>query len=114
CRRHILIIGMKLNTLSLQFHMLKKMKKVAEVKAGCNGCHTPIAFFAGDVPPPRPEFNSRANESVSCDVCHTVSGFKGDVPYNFNFISNPADGKTKYGPRGTGNSLNIKLLNQIF
>ncbi|HEY4756400.1 MAG TPA: multiheme c-type cytochrome, partial [Ignavibacteriaceae bacterium] len=25
---------------------------VAEVKAGCNGCHTPIAFLAGDVPPP--------------------------------------------------------------
>jgi hypothetical protein len=70
---------------------------VAGVKAGCNGCHSPMAFLAGDVPPPKPEKNSRANESVSCDVCHTITGFKGDVPYNFNYISEP--GKTKYGPR---------------
>lgn len=70
---------------------------VAGVKAGCNGCHTPMAFMAGDVPPPKPEENSRANESVSCDVCHTITGFKGDVPHNFNFVSEP--GKIKHGPR---------------
>lgn len=70
---------------------------VAGVKAGCNGCHTPIAFLAGDTPPPKPEENSRANESVSCDVCHTVTGFQGDVPHNFNWVSEP--GKVKYGPR---------------
>ena len=28
--------------------------KVAEVKAGCNGCHAPAAFFIGDTPPPLP------------------------------------------------------------
>jgi nitrate/TMAO reductase-like tetraheme cytochrome c subunit len=70
---------------------------VAGVKAGCNGCHAPIAFLAGDIPPPRPEENSRANESVSCDVCHTIVGFEGDTPYNFNFISSP--GRLKYGPK---------------
>jgi hypothetical protein len=70
---------------------------VAGVKSGCNGCHSPIAFLAGDVPPPRPEANSRANESVSCDVCHTITGVAGDVPYNFNFISSP--GRVKYGPK---------------
>lgn len=64
---------------------------------GCNGCHTPMAFLAGDVPPPRPAENSRANESVSCDVCHTITGFQGDRPYNFNYVSNP--GRTKYGPK---------------
>ena len=80
----------------------EKDQKVAEVKAGCNGCHAPIAFLAGDVPPPKPEMNSRANESVSCDVCHTITGFAGDTPYNFNFISSPGD--VKYGPRGTGES----------
>jgi hypothetical protein len=62
-----------------------------------NGRHTPIAFMAGDVPPPRPEKNSRVNEAVSCDVCHTVSGFAGNTPYNFNFFFAP--GKIKYGPR---------------
>jgi hypothetical protein len=74
-----------------------KDPKVAGVRAGCNGCHSPLAFLSGDVPPPRPEAKSRANESVSCDVCHTISGFKGETPHNFNFISEP--GKTKLGPR---------------
>lgn len=75
----------------------EKDEKVAGIKAGCNGCHAPVSFMAGDVPPPRPEENSRANESVSCDVCHTITGFKGDVPHNFNYVSEP--GKIKYGPR---------------
>ncbi len=75
----------------------EKDEMVAGVKAGCNGCHSPIAFLAGDVPPPKPEEMSRANESVSCDVCHTVTGFKGDTPHNFNFVSEP--GNKKYGPR---------------
>jgi len=70
---------------------------VAGVKAGCNGCHAPTAFIAGDVPPPLPEKNSRANEGVSCDVCHTITGFEGDTPYNFNFTISP--GKEKYGNR---------------
>ncbi len=75
----------------------EKDEKVAGVKAGCNGCHTPIAYIAGDVPPPLPEKNSRANEAVSCDVCHTITGFKGETPYNFNYTIQP--GKTKYGNR---------------
>jgi hypothetical protein len=75
----------------------EKDPKVAGVKAGCNGCHSPVAFLAGDTPPPKPALNSRANESVSCDVCHTITGFKGETPYNFNFISEP--GRVKYGPR---------------
>ena len=32
----------------------EKDSVVAGVKAGCNGCHTPMAFLAGDVPPPLP------------------------------------------------------------
>ncbi len=75
----------------------EKDEKVAGVKAGCNGCHSPLAFLAGNTPPPRPEENSRANESVSCDVCHTITGFAGDTPYNFNFVSKP--GRTKMGPK---------------
>ena len=64
---------------------------------GCNGCHTPLAFMTGDVTPPRPEENSRANESVSCEVCHIITGFEGEVPVNFNYTVNP--GLTKYGNR---------------
>ncbi len=71
--------------------------KFLPVSHGCNGCHTPIAFLAGDVPPPRPSEMSRANESVSCDVCHTINHFKGEIPFNFSFISEP--GRKKYGPK---------------
>ncbi len=74
--------------------------KVAEVEAGCNGCHTPMAFLVGDVPPPRPEKKSRANESVSCEVCHLITGFEGDTPYNFNYIVKP--GATKFSGRKGG------------
>jgi hypothetical protein len=90
----------------------EKDQMVAGVKAGCNGCHAPIAFLAGDVPPPRPEQQSRANESVSCDLCHTITGFVGDTPHNYNWISEP--GKTKYGPREGKNSPEHNLMKSEF
>lgn len=64
---------------------------------GCNGCHTPMAYLAGDVPPPLPEEGSRANESVSCEVCHLITGIQGDTAHNFNWVIEP--GQTKYSSR---------------
>ncbi len=64
---------------------------------GCNGCHTPMAYMAGDVTPPRPAENSRANESVNCEVCHTITGYRGETPYNFSYEISP--GRTKYGAK---------------
>lgn len=78
----------------------EKDPKVAEVKAGCNGCHAPMAYLAGNVPPPRPEKGDRANEAVSCDICHSITGFEGDTPYNFNYIIKT--GKDKFSTRGGG------------
>lgn len=75
----------------------EKDPMVAGVKAGCNGCHSPLAFLAGDVPPPRPEEGSRANESVSCDICHVIDGLEGDEPFNFNYVAEP--GRRKFGPK---------------
>lgn len=75
----------------------ERVAKVAGVKAGCNGCHAPLAFLAGDIPPKRPAEGTRANEGVSCDLCHSITGFEGDVPFNFNFIVDP--GETKQGVR---------------
>lgn len=72
-------------------------EKVAGVKAGCNGCHAPLAFLAGDIPPRRPAENSRANEGVSCDLCHSITGFEGEIPYNFNYVVKP--GAAKQGVR---------------
>ncbi len=85
---------------------------VAGVKAGCNGCHSPMAFLAGDVPPPTPDKNSRANESVSCDICHSITGFEGDTPFNFNFVIEP--GEIKYGPRDGDNSPEHKMQKSDF
>ncbi|MCA9750782.1 MAG: NapC/NirT family cytochrome c, partial [Gemmatimonadetes bacterium] len=75
-----------------------KEPKVAGVKAGCNGCHAPLAFLAGEIPPRRPAENSRANDGVSCDVCHSITGFEGDVPFNFDYVIAPGD--VKQGIRG--------------
>jgi len=71
--------------------------KMAGAEVGCNACHTPIAFLAGDAVPPRPEEGSRANEGVSCDICHTIIGRTGDPSFNYNYISDP--GRVKYGNR---------------
>ncbi|MBN1559521.1 hypothetical protein JW998_04685, partial [candidate division KSB1 bacterium] len=77
-------------------------EKVPSLKGpvdGCNGCHAPLAYLAGDVTPPRPEAGSRANEGVSCDLCHTITDIKtdDDYPYNFSYVVSP--GRTKYGAK---------------
>lgn len=74
----------------------EKDPKVAEVKAGCNGCHAPMAYLSGKTPPPRPEKNDRANEAVACDICHSITGFEGDIPFNFNYIMKPGFDKYSY------------------
>lgn len=75
----------------------EKVAKFKPVSDGCNGCHAPLAFLAGDVPPPRPG-NSRADESVSCEICHTAVGtVEADPPFNFSWQAVP--GPDKQGPR---------------
>ena len=72
-------------------------EKFAGVRAGCNGCHAPVSFLAGDVPPPRPSAGSRANEAVSCDLCHVIVERTGDPSVNYNYIVEP--GRVKRGNR---------------
>jgi len=74
-----------------------KLEKVADVKAGCIACHAPLAYLAGDIPPQSPAAGTRANEGVSCDVCHGITGSTQEVPFNFSYKINP--GKVKYGSR---------------
>ena len=62
----------------------------------CTACHAPIAYMnekghlesAGKVIPDL--------SGVTCDFCHTISGFAGAVPGNGNYISEPGD--RKFGP----------------
>lgn len=75
----------------------EKDEVVAEVKAGCNGCHSPMAYLTGDIPPSRPAEGTRANDGVHCDFCHTITGHEGEIPYNFSYIISP--GEIKFGPR---------------
>jgi len=86
-----------------------KVEKVAGVKAGCNGCHAPLAFLAGDIPPKRPAEGTRANEGVSCDVCHSITGFEGDTPFNFNFTVSPGEAKqgTRPGVESPGHEIAV-------
>ncbi|MBK9388736.1 MAG: NapC/NirT family cytochrome c [Bacteroidetes bacterium] len=64
---------------------------------GCNGCHTPLAFMGGTLPPPKPSEKSMANESVSCEVCHLIKSAQTDPPFNFSYLIEP--GVTKFAVR---------------
>lgn len=64
---------------------------------GCNGCHTPMAYMAGALPPPRPSEKSMANESVSCEVCHLIQKATADPPFNYSYLIEP--GMTKFSGR---------------
>ena len=75
----------------------EKVPELKDVVDGCNGCHAPLAFMAGQLPPARPSENTMANESVSCEVCHLIQGATSDPPFNFSYIIQP--GMTKYSGR---------------
>lgn len=72
-------------------------KKVAPVEAGCINCHAPLAFLAGDIPPPPAGKANPKADGVTCDLCHSITGFDGEAPVNGNFVVNP--GNVKYGGR---------------
>ncbi len=64
----------------------------------CILCHSPSAFFAGDIPP-TPDEDKLAERGIMCDFCHTVEGIKGALPHNGNFINNNGpDIDPKRGP----------------
>ncbi len=75
----------------------QKLEKVAGVKGGCIACHGPLAFLSGDIPPSPASKGTRANEGVSCEICHHITGTTQEVPFNFSFTIKP--GKVMNGPR---------------
>ncbi len=87
-------------------HAMKE-PKVAGVKAGCIGCHAPLAFLAGDIPPKPASEGTRANEGVSCEICHNITGTTEKEPFNFSYIIEP--GKTKVGPRKDAKPMGHKV-----
>lgn len=79
-----------------------ELDKVSGVKSGCISCHGPLAFLSGDIPPSRPSANTRANEGVSCEMCHSITGSTEAEPFNFSAIMDLGD--IKYGPRDDSRS----------
>jgi nitrate/TMAO reductase-like tetraheme cytochrome c subunit len=77
-----------------------KLDKVAGVKGGCIACHGPLAFLTGDIPPKPPAAGTRANEGVSCEICHSITGSTEKEPFNFSYTIQP--GKVKLGSRSDG------------
>jgi nitrate/TMAO reductase-like tetraheme cytochrome c subunit len=81
-------------------HMLPEGLADPEVKAltdECFKCHNPIYYYyaqQGHATPADPRFTP--TEAVTCDFCHTITGFTGRTPGNGNYIVSP--GTTKYGP----------------
>ncbi|MFO7614054.1 MAG: multiheme c-type cytochrome [Bacteroidales bacterium] len=78
----------------------EKVPELRDAVDGCNGCHTPMAYLAGELPPARPAEGTMANESVSCEVCHLITGTSSDPPYNFSYLIQP--GPVKYSSRENG------------
>ncbi len=92
-------------------HALKE-PKVAGVKAGCIGCHAPLAFLSGDIPPKEASAGTRANEGVSCEICHNITGSTEKEPFNFSYTIEP--GKTKMGPRADAKPMGHKVKQSDF
>jgi len=92
----------------------KNNPDLKDVVDGCNGCHAPLSYLAGDLPPPLPSEGSRANEGVSCDLCHSIRGVENiQSPFNYSYISDP--GRIKFGSKpGLESPHHITKYNEIF
>ncbi len=66
-----------------------------EVRA-CIACHSPPIFLGADRDFPSPKNGIQRIPGVECDICHTITGFKGEKPGNGNYISKPS--AQKLGP----------------
>ncbi len=62
----------------------------------CTACHAPVAFALQQAYIRGAEEIDPSMSGVTCDVCHTISGWRGEAPENGNFISEP--GPSKRGP----------------
>ena len=75
-----------------------KEPKVAGVKAGCNGCHAPLAFLAGDVPP-QPPAAKHAAPTSRCPATSATRSPASRATRRSTSTGSSAPGKVKQGPR---------------
>ncbi len=66
-------------------------------KAGkCLACHSPTTYVTQNKQLPARHRLGDGTPGVSCDFCHTMTGYSGKSPGNANFLTSP--GLIKYGP----------------
>lgn len=79
--------------------LLKDLKGpgLANEARACIACHSPITYITnGQVYISSKEQAVPGMSGVTCDLCHTIKGYKGERPGNANYISSP--GYQKLGP----------------
>jgi len=62
----------------------------------CTACHAPVAHKLSRARLVVPDPTRAAVSSVTCDFCHTITGYRGTEPLNGNYTVAP--GSLKYGP----------------
>jgi uncharacterized protein with PIN domain len=62
----------------------------------CIACHAPIEYVKNKGYILSKEEVDPETSGVTCDLCHTIIGYKGEKPENGNYISNPDE--QKFGP----------------
>lgn len=77
--------------------LAEKNPELYEDAKGCIACHSPVDFIArnGRVFS-EADVDSRT-AGVTCDFCHSITGYTGNVPGNGNYISEPSN-ERKLGP----------------
>lgn len=73
-----------------------KSEPLSQEARRCAACHAPIAFVTHRYTIIRKEDTDPFTSGVTCDLCHSISGYSGDLPGNGNYISIP--GQEKLGP----------------
>jgi hypothetical protein len=71
---------------------------VHEARA-CTACHAPIAHQLSRAHLAGSDFIQSSGSGVTCDFCHSITGYKGDQAGNGNYVTEP--GVTKFGPLRT-------------
>jgi hypothetical protein len=62
----------------------------------CIACHEPVAYAThGPRPLSLQEVDPKMN-GVTCDICHSMTGYRGAIPQNGNYLVEPSD--RKLGP----------------
>jgi hypothetical protein len=74
----------------------KDPKLLQEAKA-CIGCHSPIDFMKHNESAILKDEVNPGLSGVTCDFCHTIAGYDGEMPGNGNYISEPS-AERKLGP----------------